>query len=978
MRILLTLCLSLLLSGLFAQKLEHRLGYMLIQVKKESYLNDIISVSSSRFASQIRVDRPVSKRLGIYLLHFDFAAVHEVKLLQQLRQNSQVMTAQFDHITTQRNLPNDPDFNQQWQWFNTGQTGGIFDADTDADLAWDVTTGGVTALGDTIVVAIVDDGIQIAHEDLAANIWYNYNEVPGNNIDDDDNGYIDDVNGWNAYDENPNVEYDPFCNFLCGHGVEVAGMIGAVGNNGRGVTGLNWNVKIMMIVGGDPESAAIASYSYALDQRILYEQTHGVRGAFVVATNSSWGIDRGQPADAPLWCAFYDSLGIHGIISAAATTNDNVDIDVLGDLPTACPSEYLLSVTALNDQNQRTFSGYGLINVDFGTTGEDIYTTLKNNGYTINSGTSFASPTAAGLVALLYSAPCMSFAMLTHDNPALAAQHVRDYIFNGVVKDPVLVNEIRLGGYMNAGNSMQLLMAECSQCPLPSNITSDVLSDTKVTIQWEPLDTITVNARYQVTGSIEWDTLFDVSTPLHLTGLLGCTDYVIEFESFCADTSTGFQVPFAFKTEGCCDIPSDIIAFSDASNIYLNWSGVFAANYFLIQWRLQGDTTWMEVVTSLQEITLDHVLGCSFYEYRIQTSCDTSESGFSDVYTIRTKGCGSCIDLTYCESSAANATDGYIDSLTIGSLINNSGQTGGYTFYEANNADYVAGESYPVWSKPGFTGSKLFEQYRIWLDVNQDGTFDNDELLVDKRFLATDTFFSSNIAIPFTALEGSTRMRVSMAEFNPPFSINQGACENFSSGEVEDYCVNILKPNTCPPVDTLIFDGITFTSAFAYWSSSEGAIIYTYRWREVGTTEYKEFATLDTTAILNDLAKCKSYEVQIRSICLFDTTVYATYILDTKCDVAVKDEIPFLTMFDVYPNPATDFTVIRLKAIQSGDHHISIYNTYGQIMKTSSVYADATKEEEIRIEDINAYPPGLYFIMIEKDGKVVTKKLVKM
>jgi subtilisin family serine protease len=106
----------------------------------------------------------------------------------------------------------------------------------------------------------------------------------------------------------------------------------------------------------------------------------------------------GQPADAPLWCAFYDSLGVHGILSAGATANNDVDIDAVGDLPTACPSEYLLSVTALNASNQRTFSGYGKTQVDFGAPGEDIFTTRRNNQYGTTSGTSFASPVAAGLV----------------------------------------------------------------------------------------------------------------------------------------------------------------------------------------------------------------------------------------------------------------------------------------------------------------------------------------------------------------------------------------------------------------------------------------------------------------------------------------------------------------------------------------------------------------------------------------------------
>jgi hypothetical protein len=894
---------------------------MLVQVERKSSLTDILSDASSRFASPIHLDKAVTERLGIYLLKFDFATVHEGKLLQQLRENRNVLNAQFDHLTTLRNTPDDPEFNQQWQWVNAGQTGGILDADTDADLAWDVTRGGVTALGDTIVVAIVDDGLDFNHEDISANVWYNYNEIDGNNIDDDANGYIDDIHGWNAYENIPDVYGES-------HGLQVAGMIGAVGNNGIGIAGLNWNVKIMMIVGGDPESAAIASYAYALEQRVLYEETHGARGAFVVATNSSWGIDLGQPADAPLWCAFYDSLGLHGILSAGATANNDDNIDVVGDLPTACPSEYLLSVTALNSSNQRTFSAYGLEHVDFGAPGEDIYTTKRNNRYGMSSGTSFASPTAAGLVALLYSSPCQTLAQLSHNNPALAAQYVRDLIFNGVVKDPVLENELRYGGSMNAGNSMQLLMKACSECPLPIGITADILSDTEVTLHWQATDSADIiNARIQIVGSSTWDTIPDVSDPLELTGLVGCTEYLIEFEAICADTSTGFKDQFQFKTDGCCEIPAEISAVANTTTAHISWSFVLAANYYLIQWRPLGDTSWMEVVTSLQEVTLDHLEPCSFYEYRLQTNCDTSETGFSDIKTLRTRNCGNCIDLSYCDASSGNSAFEYIDSLTIGSLVNHSGQNGGYAFFESPGADFFAGQTYPVLIRPGFTGGPVNEQFRIWLDENQDGVFDEHELLFDSILADTEIFLLDSIVIPSTARAGSTRMRVSMAFYDPPFNIDQDPCGAIPFGEVEDYCVHILRENdSCPPVDTLIFDAIDFTSAFSYWRSVHGAIAYTYRWREEGTTEYKEFATIDTTAFIGDLKKCTTYEFQIRTVCLMDTSSYSNgnYTLKTDCDMVGTHEIPLLSSFNVFPNPTTDFVGIRLKAKVSGTYHIAL------------------------------------------------------
>lgn len=977
MRLLLALCLYLLTGSLIAQKLDHRLGYLIIQVEHKDHLYSVLKEASSHFRSPVKIEKALSQRLGIYLINFDHSRIHEGQFLMHLRENRKVSIAQYDHIPTYRNEPNDPMFSQQWHWLNAGQTGGLVDADTDADLAWDITRGGVTALGDTIVVAIIDDGLNYNHPDIEANTWVNHGEVRDNGIDDDGNGYVDDIFGWNVKSDSNNV-------WNAQHGLAVAGMIGAVGNNGIGVTGINWNVKLMTIRIGYPvtESSAIASYAYALEQRILYEETNGEKGAFVVSTNSSWGIDGGQPADAPLWCAFYDSLGVHGILSAAATANNNDDIDIVGDLPTACTSEYLLSVTALNDRNERTFSAFGLEHVDFGAPGQNIFTTLGVDGYGTNNGTSFASPVAAGLVALLYSAPCLGVAELAHSNPAAGAQYIRDLIFNGVEKIPQLINETKYGGALNAGNSMLLLMTLCSECPIAFGITSEVISDTEVIIDWVTADTAdAINARYKLLVATEWDTLFDVESPLTLTGLTGCSDYIIEFESICADTSTGFQSSHQFKTEGCCELPSTISAVTNDLSFQISWSHVFAAEYYLIQWREQGQAEWLEVVTSLDEITIDHLNPCTFYEYRLQTNCDTSVTGFSNIMTIRTRNCGNCIDLPYCEAGSDDSSEEFLDSLVIGSLVNHSGQNGGYALFENLDAEYRAGETYPVILRPGFGTPQTFdEQFRIWLDTNQDGVFEETELILDSVFLANDTTLISEITIPADALSGSTRMRVSMAFFNPPFAVNQEPCGILDFGEVEDYCITVVRDNnTCPRVDTVFFDAISFTSAFMYWPAAEGAIAYTYRYREVGTIEYMEMATVDTTASLSGLTKCTEYEVQLRSVCISDTTSYdSVYLFETDCDVAVKNVDPVFSVFNVYPNPAVDYAMIKLQPIQSGEYHLTIFNMHGQQMHGMKFHAENNVTVDVKIEDLYHYPPGLYIVNISNNGKSESKKILKM
>ena len=316
----------------------------------------------------LRADATLSRELRMYHLRFN-PTVSVDQAQRWLASHPGVVAAQGNRPVSFRAVPNDPEYSSQWQYNNTLDS----NVDLDAEAAWDITTGGITAKGDTIVVAVIDDGIDVNHADFDGNLWVNRAEIFGDFIDNDNNGYVDDYLGWNVYDQNGNVQGG-------WHGAPVAGIIGARGNDGNGVAGVNWNVKIMVIVGGGgSEASAVASYGYVLSQRRRYNQTQGTEGAYVVSTNSSWGSDFGQPANAPLWCNMYDSLGLEGVVSCGATINGNHNVDMVGDLPTGCPSGYLISVTNINDNDVKEFSaGYGDSTIDIGAYGEDVYTV---NGY---------------------------------------------------------------------------------------------------------------------------------------------------------------------------------------------------------------------------------------------------------------------------------------------------------------------------------------------------------------------------------------------------------------------------------------------------------------------------------------------------------------------------------------------------------------------------------------------------------------------
>ena len=396
--------------------------------------------------------RLVSRPMNIWRIQLEPSSMTENQAITELYRNPNVLVAQKNHkIRLRATTPDDPLFGNQWQYFQAN------DKDIDADDAWDVTTGGTTLNGDIIVAAVLDDGIDINHDDFDDNLWTNEAEIPDNGIDDDNNNYIDDYKGWSIVTNSDNIAGG-------GHGTPVSGIVGAQGDNGLGVAGVNWDVKVMVIKNNfnTNEAKVIEAYSYALEARILYNTSGGSEGAFVVSTNASWGVDFGDPNDAPLWCALYDTLGENGILSCGATINGNFNVDVVGDLPTACPSEYLITVTNTDiTDNKVTQAGYGLETIDLGAPGAGAYTTAQGNTYGGFGGTSGATPHVTGTIALLYSAPCQSLADMALSDPAAAARAVRDYILEGVDPNPSLEGITTTGGRLNVNNAMQNLIANC-------------------------------------------------------------------------------------------------------------------------------------------------------------------------------------------------------------------------------------------------------------------------------------------------------------------------------------------------------------------------------------------------------------------------------------------------------------------------------------------------------------------------------------
>ncbi|MEN0006436.1 MAG: S8/S53 family peptidase, partial [Bacteroidota bacterium] len=325
-----------------------------------------------------------------------------------------------------------------------------------ARALWDVQTNGLTANGDTIVIAILEpNGFSPDHPDLKDNIWQNNKEIPEDGLDNDHNGYVDDLYGWNFEYGDDNHKPESYT-----HGTPVASLIGARGNNSIGISGVCWNIKLMLMSYTNEVADVIEAYEYILNQRKLYNQTGGKEGAFVVAANTSFGISRKFPVDFPFWCAIFDELGEQGILSVSATANAARDVAELGDMPTLCDSEYLITVTNLDVNDELYYiASYNPNSVDIAAPGENNYAAYPNNQYAEFGGTSAATPLVAGGIGQLYMMPCLKlFEVYQWSEQAL---FIKSIILDGVQKSNGLNNLVRAGGYLNLKQSGQLLESLC-------------------------------------------------------------------------------------------------------------------------------------------------------------------------------------------------------------------------------------------------------------------------------------------------------------------------------------------------------------------------------------------------------------------------------------------------------------------------------------------------------------------------------------
>jgi subtilisin family serine protease len=315
--------------------------------------------------------------------------------------------------------PNDPNYIQQDQWCHQKM---------ESEEAWKITTGGTTANGIEIVTGVVDGGFY-DHEDLQ------------------------------------NVFIEPYNTATDNHGTHVAGIIGANGNNGKGVVGVNWDIKIIP-VGSTPSGpdvqttyGLISQYYDIYKFRKQFNVSGGTQGHYVVSINSSWGFD-GQSCTGAynIYNEAYEIMGQEGILNCAATANASWDIDTVGDVPTGCASNYLISVTNSTNEDILSIAGYGSTTIDLAAPGTSILSTTDVAGYSSYSGTSMATPQVTGTIALMYSALSQDIIEESITNPTRVANDIKNLLLtSGVDTEGLSGNIIKTvtGGRLNLRKAVE-------------------------------------------------------------------------------------------------------------------------------------------------------------------------------------------------------------------------------------------------------------------------------------------------------------------------------------------------------------------------------------------------------------------------------------------------------------------------------------------------------------------------------------------
>lgn len=600
--------------------------------------------------SESEVEKKIISKKASVKWKSHFTKVNRIKLpkditvekaLEIYKNDPDVEYAEPNYIVKKAEvIPDDPFLIQQWFHKNTGQyIGGDFtrktgtpDADIDTTDAWDITKG-----SNDIIIAVIDTGVDYNHPDLKDNIYKNPGEICNDGIDNDGNGFVDDCMGWNfsPYYSKRRVDNDPYDDDCDGHGTHVAGIIGAIGNNGIGVSGINWNVKILPIKAltgvdkscDDSGTTDIANILSAMEYALLM-------GARVINASYTYPLSCSKVAPSLSEKDMITKLREAGILFIAAAGNYGCNNDIYPFYPASHKIENIISVSATDsDDNHAVFnsmfsSNYGINSVHISAPGKDIYSTIPESlgSYGFMSGTSMAAPIVAGVAGLLLA-----------KNPNYSYYELKDIILNSGDMVPTLISKTITGRRVNAFRALS--SAYMSLLPAKPTISNVILSNGKVTIKWE--DNSDNEAGFYIERSVNSNNFIEIAN-LNANVVLYEDDVVINEGTQCyrlrAFNSNGKSWYSNYK----CIIfkplkPTDFYGIRKSeTEIQLFWtdnSGIETG--YEIERSLDG-VNFVKIATTSRNsyYFVDGVDSNVSYYYRITTTSNVGKSDSTEIITI--------------------------------------------------------------------------------------------------------------------------------------------------------------------------------------------------------------------------------------------------------------------------------------------------------------------------------------------------------
>jgi hypothetical protein len=410
---------------------------VLIQVKPEN--------SSHTYLQKLFPEATVKLTAETFQLwNVEFTTPPPMDYISQLKREGKInLYMRNRKLEPRATTPNDSFFPLQTFHLNNFNPGQSVPYGINSIGAWDFNKSGVTAKGDTIVVTVLDFGFDPNHEDL--DYFINYNEIPNDGIDNDENDAIDDYKGWNAGSNNGDLNGTENQ-----HGMTACGGIAAKGNNKIGVSGVAWNCKLIPINNIASIDLSIKAYEYCLVMKRLYKLTNKKKGAYIVAVNYSLGTEGMIPEERPIWCIIIDAFGKEGILMTTAVANKPQAVEDYKDMPILCNSPFQINVTTYN------LTSLGLDNSGYSkdfvhlAAPHGYWSTLMDNKYgPYKSGASFAAPIVAGAIALMYSNFETKLLDSLHRDPIFVTQKIKEAILKSVDITNGLTNKVVSNGKLN-------------------------------------------------------------------------------------------------------------------------------------------------------------------------------------------------------------------------------------------------------------------------------------------------------------------------------------------------------------------------------------------------------------------------------------------------------------------------------------------------------------------------------------------------